>query len=550
MRRLWISLLVLALLTALTSRAAIGDSPSASPESGRRYTSGIVWAKLAPDVAATAERAGEWQGHPILGRLDGAPSWVRLSVPAGREESIAAALRRTPGVIAAEPEYFVHAAGAPDDPNFAAQWGLSQIRAPLAWDVATGDLGVVIAVLDTGVDMNHPDLAANLWQNFGEIAGNGVDDDGNGYVDDRWGWNVITRGARPQDDNGHGTHVAGIAGAAGNNGVGVAGVLWRCRLMPVKVLNSSGSGTYAGVADGVYYAAKNGARIMNMSFAGSDYSQLLQDAINDVAQQNDVLFVAAAGNCASGGTGCGSANPIMYPAAMENVLSVAATDSADQRGAFSEYNAFVDLAAPGVSIYSTTLGGSYGYKTGTSMASPYVAGLAGLIRFLRPDWNREQVEAHMKATAAKVGSQPYDENGRNDYLGHGRIDAAAAVWGLVALPHLALSGTEWVIHAEPGQAIEASLTLTNTGAGPMDWRVRTEPSATWLRVDPASGTLAPGEQVVLNLAGAESLPQGLYRGHFSVVSSHPFWDGDAPQVIVYVLILRATTRLILPFVLL
>ncbi|MDH7489081.1 MAG: S8 family serine peptidase [Anaerolineae bacterium] len=547
MRNLWTLLVVSALLVGLAGASANGVPAGAPADSAQRYTPGVVWAKLAPDMAATADQAGEWDGHPILGRLGGGTEWVRLAVPEGREESVAAALRQTPGVITAEPEYFVHAAESPNDPNFAAQWGLDKIRAPLAWDVATGDFAIVIAILDTGVDMNHPDLAANLWQNFGEIAGNGVDDDGNGYVDDRWGWNAITKGARPQDDHGHGTHVAGIAGAVGNNGVGVAGILWRCRLMAIKVLNSSGSGTYAGVADGVYYAAKNGARVINMSLAGSDYSQLLQDAINDVAVRYDVVFLAAAGNCGSGGTGCGSVNPIMYPAAMENVISVAATDSGDVRGAFSEYNAFVDLAAPGVSIYSTALGSSYGYKSGTSMSSPLASGLAGLIRFLRPAWNREQVEAHMKATAAKVGNDPY-VNGRNDYYGHGRMDAAAALWGLVAPPHLAASGTEWVIHAAPGEPVQASLRITNTGAGSMDWSVQVLSGTDWLKVEPARGTLAPNGQAVLNLAGAESLPPGLYRGRFRVLSTHPFWDGDAPQVDVYLLILRQTVRLLFPFV--
>lgn len=549
MRRFPIGLLILVMLVAAFGGQAAGETPTASPNPAQRYTPGVVWARLPAEAASSAEQAQEWEGHPILATLQGAPAWVRLAVPRGQEESVAQALREAYGV-AAEPEYFVHAQGTPSDPKFGDQWGLTKIRAPLAWDVLSGDGSLVIAILDTGADLNHPDLQGNLWQNFGEIADNGVDDDGNGYVDDRWGWDVIRWDGTPQDDHGHGTHVAGIVGAVGNNGVGVAGVLWRCRLLPVKVLNSSGNGTYAGVAEGVYYAAKNGARILNMSFAGSDYSQLLQDAITDVARRYDVVFVAAAGNCASGGTGCGSVNPIMYPAAMENVISVAATDSADQRGSFSEYNAFVDLAAPGVSIYNAIRGGSYGYKSGTSMASPHAAGLAGLIRALRPAWNREQVEAHMKATAAKVGGYAYDASGRNDYYGYGRIDAAAALWGLVDPPHLAASATQWVLHAEPGQAVWASLTLTHTGSGPIEWRVDVQSGADWLRVEPASGTLAPGEQVVLNLTGADALPQGLRRGRFRILSTHPFWDGDAPEVEVYLLILRQTTRLIFPFVLL
>lgn len=547
MRRLPIRILLVILVAAAVGGRVSGETPTPTPNPAQRYTPGVVWAKLPVEAMSSAEQAREWAGYPIVDKLQALPTWVQLAVPEGQEEAIARALREAYGV-AAEPEYFVHATITPNDAQFGTQWGLTKIRAPLAWDVLSGDGDIVIAVLDTGADLQHPDLQGNLWQNFGEIADNHVDDDGNGYIDDRWGWNVFERHGCPMDDHGHGTHVAGIVGAVGNNGIGVTGVLWRCRIMPVKVLDSSGKGSYRSVAEGLYYAAENGARVVNMSLAGSDYSGMLQDVINYVAEQHDVVLVAAAGNCATGGSGCGSVNPIMYPAAMENVISVVATDSADQRAGFSEYNAFVDLAAPGVSIYNTLRGGSYGYKSGTSMASPHVAGLAGLIRALRPDWNHEQVEAHMKASATQVGDYAYDDSGRNDYYGYGRIDAAVALWGLVDRPHLAASATEWIIRAEPGQAVEASLTLTNTGTGVIDWHVAVPADQGWLRIEPPVGTLAPGEQVVLHLTGADALPPGLYRGRFHVVSTYPFWDGQVPYVDVYLLILRQTTRLIFPFV--
>ncbi len=547
MRRLPIRILLVILVAAAVGGRVSGETPTPTPAPAQRYTPGVVWAKLPAEAMSSAEQAREWAGYPIVDKLQALPTWVQLAVPEGQEEAIARALREAYGV-AAEPEYFVHATITPNDAQFGTQWGLTKIRAPLAWDVLSGDGDIVIAVLDTGADLEHLDLQGNLWQNFGEIADNDVDDDGNGYIDDRWGWNVISNDGCPVDDHGHGTHVAGIVGAVGNNGIGVTGVLWRCRIMPVKVLDSSGKGSYRSVADGLYYAAKNGARVVNMSLVGSDYSGMLQDVINYVAEQYDVLLVAAAGNCATGGSWCGSVNPIMYPAAMENVISVVATDSADQRAGFSEYNAFVDLAAPGVSIYNTLRGGSYGYKSGTSMASPHVAGLAGLIRALRPDWNHEQVEAHMKASATQVGDYAYDDSGRNDYYGYGRIDAAVALWGLVDRPHLAASATEWIIRAEPGQAVEASLTLTNTGTGVIDWHVAVPADQGWLRVEPSGGLLAPGEQVVLHLTGADALPPGLYRGQFHVVSTYPFWDGQVPRVDVYLLILRQTTRLIFPFV--
>ena len=545
MRKTVSILLILALAAAVAGAPAASQTPDSAP-SEARYTHGVVWVKLSPGMGAAAERAGEWASYAVAGRLSDT-AWVRLSVPVGQEESTVAALLRRADVVSAEPEYFVHIAATPNDPNYGSQWNMDKIRAPLAWDLSTGNSETIIAILDTGVDLNHPDLQGNLWQNFGEIPGNGIDDDGNGFVDDRWGWDVYNNDPTPQDDHGHGTHVAGIAGAVGNNGLGVTGVMWRCRIMPVKVLNYAGSGSYAGVAEGAYYAVQNGARVVNMSLAGSDYSQVLQDAITDLYLRYGVVFVAAAGNCANGGPLCGAVNPIMYPASMERVISVASTDSGDQRASTSEYNHFVDMAAPGQSVYSTGLGGGYRYMSGTSMASPHVAGLAALIRSLRPAWNPVQVEAHLKASTAKVGGQAYDASGRNDYFGYGRIDAAAALWSLDP-PHLAASHTEWIIRIEPGELAAASLTLTNQSAGQMPWSAQITAGADWLMIVPTDGLIAPNSYSVLNLFDTDNLPPGLYRGQFRITSTHPFWDGDAPVVDVYMLILSQGNRLVFPFV--
>ena len=540
------AILILILTVALASAPAASQSPGAAASSGEEYTPGVVWVKLAPGANAESERAGKWQNHAISGRL-GATAWVRLEVPQGQEKSSAAAFMQREDVLRAEPEFFVHAAGVPDDPSYSSQWNMDRIRAPLAWDFASGSADAIVAVLDTGVDLNHLDLVDNLWQNLGEVADNGIDDDLNGFVDDRWGWDLVNQDPVPQDDYGHGTHVAGIAGAVGNNGRGVAGMMWHCRIMAVKVLNYAGSGTYARVAEGAYYAVENGARIVNMSLAGSDYSQVLQDAITDLYLRYGAMFVAAAGNCANGGSSCGSVNPVMYPAAMENVISVASTDSGDQRASTSEYNAYVDIAAPGQYVYSLGVGGGYRYSSGTSMATPHVAGLAALVRSLRPAWNPDMVEEHLKSTAAKVGGVVYDASGRNDQFGYGRIDAAAALWAL-DLPHLTVDATEVVRRIAPGESIAASVTVTNTCAAAVPWSAEVISGADWLTVVPPEGIIAPESSSVLNFFVPEDIAPGLYRGQVRITSSHPFWDGDAPVVEFYVLVLKQGSQVFFPFV--
>ncbi len=300
--------------------------------------------------------------------------------PDAVEETLAK-LRKDPRVRYAEQNFVVHADVVPNDPSFSSLWGMNSIGAPSAWNVTAGSAAVTVADIDTGVDWSHPDLSAQIWVNPGEnCAGcrtDGVDNDHNGYVDDWRGWDFANGDNNPMDDHGHGTHVAGTIGAVGNNGVGVAGVNWNVQIMPVKFLNAQGSGTTADAVSAVLYAAQNGADVMNNSWAGGDYSQALADAIT-VADQHNSLFVAAAGNDGSDN----DADPT-YPASYDlpNVVAVAATDSSDDLAYFSNYGAqSVDLGAPGVNIYSTWPGGGYQYLSGTSMATPHVAGAAALAK--------------------------------------------------------------------------------------------------------------------------------------------------------------------------
>ena len=270
----------------------------------------------------------------------------------------------------------------PDDPDFSLLWGLRNpsefgagIAATDAWSITTGSEQVVVGVIDTGVEWDHPDLAANIWSNADEIAGNDIDDDNNGFIDDVRGWDFFGNDANPMDSGGHGTHVAGTIAARGDNGIGVTGVAWNAKIMPIRFLGPAG-GTTADAIESIDYATLNGAHLTNNSWGGGAPTVLLANAISR-SQAQDMLFVAAAGNSALNA----DVRP-MYPAAYpnSNIVSVAATDRYDQLAYFSNYGATsVDLAAPGRSIYSSFLRDDYRILSGTSMASPHVAGAVALL---------------------------------------------------------------------------------------------------------------------------------------------------------------------------
>jgi hypothetical protein len=326
------------------------------------------------------------------------------------------ALSANPNVVYAEPNYIVHTSIIPNDPRLPELWGLHNIGQTGGTPDADADVleacqlppgtgSVVVGVIDTGVDYNHPDLAGKIWVNPGEIPGNGIDDDGNGFIDDIHGWDFVNNDNDPMDDYGHGTHVSGTIGAVGNNGIGiigVAGLSANVMLMPLKFISSNGFGSTADAVSCINYAASfrdasgnRKVRITSNSWGGGGKSRTLENAIANAG----ALFVAAAGN---NGT-----NTIFYPAAYPgaNIIAVAATDNNDVLASFSNFSPdWVDLAAPGVGILSTTPNDNYASWNGTSMATPHVSGVAALLISQDPSLSLDAIKAQVLTTVDPLPS--------------------------------------------------------------------------------------------------------------------------------------------------
>ena len=354
-------------------------------------------------------------------------------------------LRAIPGVRYVEPNYLAFAFATPNDPRFSQQYGPTRIQAHLAWDIWQPQRMVYIAIIDTGIDSNHPDLTNKMRRHS------------NGAV---YGYNTLNNTTNALDDNGHGTHCAGIAAAEINNGVGIAGIAaWNpsvanansyVKLMPVKVLASNGSGSLASVANGITWAADNGAHILSLSLGAGSGAQQLADAVN-YAWNRGCLIVAAAGN--------GGSSAPQYPAYYTNAIAVAATDSSDRLASFSQYGSWVDIAAPGVGILSTIPNNSYASYDGTSMACPHVAGAAAVLWSHNGSLTNAQLRSALETNVDPY--QPY--NGRTIAPNAGRVNVYRALQavgggnpGNPSLNSISLNPTSVV----GGNSVTGTVTLT------------------------------------------------------------------------------------------
>lgn len=382
-RRIW-TVLALALLSALLAgcaRFATPESPTGSLEvfapppgvPGAAHAPDQILVKFKPGVLpAQAAAVHARRGGQVIHVIPGIEVHV-VRIPQGRVPEMVRAYLLEELVEFAEPDYVAVAYLVPNDPGYAYQWALPKIQAPQAWDLTTGSSAIRIAILDTGIDQDHEDLRAKIVANRNFTTSPTVD-----------------------DRQGHGTHVAGIAAAVTNNARGVAGVGFNAVLMNVKVLDDNGSGQYSWIANGIVWAADNGAHVINMSLGGPATSSTLEAAVR-YAYSRGVVLVAAAGN--------ENTSSPSYPAYYPECIAVAATDQNDAKASFSNYGAWVDIAAPGVSIYSTlpnhtnrTGVRNYGYLSGTSMAAPHVAGVAALIKARYPTLTNAQIAQRLLAT--------------------------------------------------------------------------------------------------------------------------------------------------------
>ncbi|MBU6338127.1 MAG: S8 family serine peptidase, partial [Acidobacteria bacterium] len=395
----------------------------------------LVRFRSSADASERSEARADVEGR-LTETWELVPGLQLLRIPAG--ESVTAAvgeLEDNPDVAYASPNVIMELQATPNDPRLGELWGMNDIRASGAWDSGTGSRDVPVAVLDTGVQIDHPDLKDNIWTNPGETAGNGIDDDANGYIDDVNGWDFLGNDNSPgyegEPSGAHGTHVAGTIGAVGDNGLGVAGVNWRSSIMPLTICNKGGSCYLDAAISALQYAVDKGARVSNNSYGGPGCSYTpLRDAISAAGARGH-LFVAAAGNSRASND-LDPHCPASY--GLPNIISVAASNPAGNLAWFSNYGDWVDLAAPGQGIVSTLpeggfgRTGGYGSLNGTSMASPHVAGAAALLLSLNPGWTVAQLKARLidstHALNTEEGFAP-----RN-----GGLDLANAVSGTIPDP--------------------------------------------------------------------------------------------------------------------
>jgi subtilisin family serine protease len=494
----------------------------AQTEDAPDFVPGEILVKYRPSLRGALSEARETLGNPSLERFGEISAralragrgergrWVKLVSEGLRDDKtgtreLLEELRRVPSVDYAELNVYVTAQYFPNDPYYASSgawgqdfrdlWGLQSIAAEMAWDVARGD-GVVVAVIDTGIDDEHEDLAANVFRNAGELgldnfgldrATNGLDDDGNGFIDDWRGWNFVAWTNDPTDDHGHGTHVAGTIAAVADNGLGIIGVAPRARVLAVKALDQYGYGTIEQVNDAIRYAADSGAAVVNLSLgAFGKTPQSLVDAVDYAHDVKEVVVIAAAGNS---GTDVGRPDEGFFPANLRDAIAVSAFDHHDLKASFSNGGAKIDVAAPGgggtepsgsydpyrsvLSLRASqasssmtgsellTVGGSYLRQAGTSMAAPHASGVAALVKSLRPAASPEAVRQHLRAGSDDVGFPGFDADS-----GYGRLNATRALLENPLVAHLT--------HPDVPASASQTVQVRGSAGGPGFLRYRLE----------------------------------------------------------------------------
>jgi len=397
------------------------DLVSAHPADAAEFVPGEVLVKASLPLPPTAVAAVLRLAGGVVIEHNPTLRLYRLRLPEGIDVQQASTLyNELPWVEYAEPNYIVRAAILPDDAFYSQKqaWYYDIINAPAGWDIERGRSAIIVAVLDTGADLDHPDLEAKIWINAREEVGNDIDDDKNGCIDDVHGCNFVALppSSDPSDDHGHGTMVAGILGARSNNGLGVAGTAWGVTVQPVKVLDSTGAGTASDVAQGIVYAAKSGAQIINLSMARPSPSRALEEAVKEAHDVFGAILVGASGNEGQEGVG--------YPAAYPGVIAVSAFDHADpnSRASFSNWGPEVNVAAPGVDVFSTHLDGGYATGEGTSFATAFVSGLAALL--LSQDSSRS--DADIRALL-RISTDDLPDGDTPNWDGWGRLNIGEAL---------------------------------------------------------------------------------------------------------------------------
>lgn len=380
--------LLVALFGLRRSTAALQQAPGSSGSARPSFVEGRVLVRFHPNVDE-GRVLGQF-GASIERHIDSIGVHV-LKLPAGRAaDAVAQAMNNHPDVEFAEVDSLIPAASIPNDPYYKSQWHLPRIQAPAAWNTTVGDSGLIVAIIDTGVDGTHPDLASKMVP----------------------GWNFYDNNSNTSDIEGHGTATAGTVAAIGNNGTGVSGVIWNCLIMPIRISDPTSNATYSAAASAITYAADHGARVANMSYAMYMSSTVLSAAKYFQSKNGGGVLAMSSGN--SGGPWSSSWT--------SSALVVGATDPNDNLSYYSTTGAMVSLTAPGDSIYTTANGGGYRYGTGTSFSSSIVAGVAALLFSVNPKLTGVQVQNILEKTADDLGPAGWDSS-----FGYGRVNAANAV---------------------------------------------------------------------------------------------------------------------------